>query len=780
MIISISYWFFGTILAFTPLAFGTSELWSMTYSQAFILCGFTCYLLALAADKRKKWQHPPGLLPLLLICFYILCQLIRLPPWAISFLSPHTAKIYSDTIWLVNPAQWMPLTLSPKATLLEFYRLSTCVVFYIFTIQLLANRTYLSRTITLVAILAPTIALVAIIQKFTSPNAIYWLRTISEGSPMGPWVNRNHFAGFMEMALPLLITMFLYYRPKVKYKNSWRQKISLFFAMPESNFHILLGFGAILVGLSIFLSLSRSGITGMCLSLMLLIFFLENKNYGAKNLLFILTLALAVILGVCWFGWQPIIERFGKIVNDDLQIIDGRPTVWLDSLEIIYNFPLFGIGFGSFLTIYPAYRSLPGHSIFDHAHNDYIELLTDGGLIASLLLFCFFLSLLQAVRHIVRKRRDPYAQMLSYGVFCSIFALLIHSFTDFNFHNGANAFYFFFYCGLLVSVSSTRRFPKPRNKYLPESRSRWTPFFFIPAVILLGFSLYHQTGMLKGQFIFSKIPADIKSIDPKELKSTHTLLNAAIDNDTWEPNYRFASGMMHHYSQENEAAKNNFFAATSLAPLDCRNLQWLGFMSDDLHITDQLYSNSARYNPTKVQCIRNYLDRLIYQHNHPEVINVLRKTLSINPNDIKYYFNYLDQAEILDDKISEILPEKVSPFLQYAEYLWDNNKKIKALNIYLKGLTLIDSEAQMNHHYFRLGYKWSMELGRSNQAFEILKKAVLLLPDIPEFHELLGDFFLGREIAYRAVEEYEKALSLDPYNRRVKDKLLSMSKIENP
>ena len=781
MIISFSYWLFGTFLAFTPLAFGTSELWSMTYAQAFILCGFTCYLLALGGDKQRVWHHPPGLVPLILFCFYVLAQLAPLPPGMIRLFSPTAGEIYSNTVWLIEPGAWMPLSLAPKTTLLEFFRFSSCVVLYIFTIQLLADRVYLSRTIFLLAALASGIALLAILQKFTSPDAIYWMREIREGSPMGPWVNRNHFAGFMEMALPVLIVLFLYYRPKVRYKSGWRKKITMFFAVPESNLHILLGFGAILIGVAIFLSLSRSGITGMSLSLILLIFFLEHKNYGTKNFLFVLTLVLAVVLGVCWFGWQPIIERFDHLVDDSLRVTDARPEVWLDVLRIIRDFPLFGAGFGSFLAVYPAYRTLPGHAIFDHAHNDYLELFTDGGIIGAVLVCCFLYVLFRDVRQIVLQRRDPYAQLLTYGVFCGLFAMLVHSVTDFNLHIGANGFYFFFYCALLVSVASTRRLPKPRHKFLGESRPPWVQFAFAPSFVLLALSLFLHSGMLTGQFMFSRIPDNIAESNVQQLKTIRTQIDKALESDPREAAHHFTSGIIRRLERETtSAAWEDFLRAVKLAPLECRNLQWLAYATAKPETADQLYRNSVRYNPAKVQCNRNYIERLFFQHRHGDGVDVLQAALALNPGDIKFYFDLLDRADIPDDDLGRILPKSAAPYIHYAVYLWNSERKIKALNIYLKGLELVDSPTDVSSSHFRRGYQWSMELRRSNQAFEILKKAVLIFPRDPRFHELLGDFFLNREISYRAVEEYNKALALDPNNRRVEDKANSMSKIINP
>lgn len=140
---------------------------------------------------------------------------------------------------------------------------------------------------------------------------------------------------------------------------------------------------------------------------------------------------------------------------------------------LIRDFLYTGSGFGTFLHVYPQYSSLPSSAIFDHAHNDYIELLTDGGVIGFLLAAWFILTILVHGFQRLKIRREPYSILLLICGLTAIFSLLLHSVTDFNMHNGANGLYFFFLCGILVSAGNTRLRYRTRSTLLAAVSPKW-------------------------------------------------------------------------------------------------------------------------------------------------------------------------------------------------------------------------------------------------------------------------------------------------------------------
>ena len=163
---------------------------------------------------------------------YMLLQLIPLPANLVKLISPVTYTLYNDTVGIINPLGWIPFSINPKATLSEFFRFSAYLVFYILTVQLLAKRDLLRNTIKIVIIFATLLSLQAIVQHFTAiqgvahmDRKIFWFRELTHGgAPFGPYVNRNHYAGWMGMIFPIVLSMFLFHKPMGAYR-SFREKI---------------------------------------------------------------------------------------------------------------------------------------------------------------------------------------------------------------------------------------------------------------------------------------------------------------------------------------------------------------------------------------------------------------------------------------------------------------------------------------------------------------------------------------------------------------------------
>jgi ABC-type Mn2+/Zn2+ transport system permease subunit len=150
---------------------------------------------------------------------------------------------------------------------MEFFRFASYGALYAVTVQLLSRKDALKKTIAIIIIFASALSFFGILQHLLPNGKLYWFRErLLGGVPFGPYVNRNHYAGLMEMLFPLVVGLFLVYKPHVSY-ISFREKIAEMFNLQRTNLYMLLGFSAVLIGTSIFLSLSRSGTISLCLSM---------------------------------------------------------------------------------------------------------------------------------------------------------------------------------------------------------------------------------------------------------------------------------------------------------------------------------------------------------------------------------------------------------------------------------------------------------------------------------------------------------------------------------
>jgi len=140
-----------------------------------------------------------------------------------------------------------------------------------------------------------------------------------------------------------------------------------------------------------------------------------------------------------WFGVERTVQR---ITETTVQNVEDRVDPSVYAVKIIEDYPLFGTGGGTFYTAFTRYR---GHDIpdyYDHVHNDYVQFLTDTGIIGGALFGLFVLASFACAILAQARRRDPLARGVGFGVVMGVIAIGIHSTVDFNLQIPANAFIF--------------------------------------------------------------------------------------------------------------------------------------------------------------------------------------------------------------------------------------------------------------------------------------------------------------------------------------------------
>lgn len=769
-------------LLFAPLAFGTVEQWSLLTVQLLIAAGVLTFSLQ-HLKSGEKLLHVPGLLPLLLLLGWMLLQLLPLPVALVKLLFPATFGVYQPVYDMLESGSWMMLSVYPKGTLLEFLRISTYVVFYILAVQLLSNGARLKRTVVICSWLAIGIGFLAILQKLSSPDYIYWFRPAPTSSaPMGPWVYRSQYCGYIELVAPLVLALVLYYWPLGADGESLRKRIVAFFSKDESgNPAILLGFGLLVVAASLFISLCRGGIIAFSLSLVFFFCLLAWKE-GRYSSLFFVGLVVAVILSVSWFGWEPIVARFDEIVNGSGQIDIGRFIIWEDSWPIIKDFWLTGSGFGSFITIFPLYRTFPGEEIYDHAHNDYVELLTDGGIVGFLLVAWFVVEVVRHGLRMLRRRRDRYAVLLSIAALTGIFALLIHSISDFNMHNGAVGLYFFFICGLLVSAGHTRFHYQMNVSLLPKSRWLTQHSLLFAGGVFFCLVIFVQGGVMLAQYSYNGVK-DIylsRQLSKPRLEEVATALQAASRFDPLEGLYPYYLGEVQRYLHNTQKALELYVQASLKEPLDGAVLQSIGLLLPPDRKKDAAYllEEGAKRTLKREQLMLTRVEWLLANGQREVAAKVLREAIAEKANLVKVVIPLLQSFSFSSEEVAGVLPEDVDSWMQCGDFFAKMGQHEEAAHFWQRGLQFINPESVVQPHWFSTLYSYYKKQKDNERAVEILRLAIDKLPENPHFHEWLGDYYAAEGIVYRAQEEYQQVLLLEPQNEAVRRKLESLGKAQ--
>ena len=274
------------------------------------------------------------------------------------------------------------------------------------------------------------LSIFAVIQRLQGNGRIYWLRASSTPTFFGPYANKNHYAGLLEMLIPFA-----------------------FFGAVRSNARtskrMLFAFSATAMIASVFLSGSRTGTAIVIFEIAIFAaLVLSASRFGRRGLVLAL-IATAWTLGfVGWVAGDAALNQAAALRDPttDASVVN-RWKLTEDSLILAKEKPIGGWGLGTFPTVYPQVKSWYGDTLVNAAHNDYLQLLVETGAIGLAIILLFLGLVLRAgMKHFARAPNGVTSAAL-----LGCCGLLLHSFTDFNLHVPANAAMFFALCGLICA-----------------------------------------------------------------------------------------------------------------------------------------------------------------------------------------------------------------------------------------------------------------------------------------------------------------------------------------
>jgi O-antigen ligase len=379
---------------------------------------------------------------ILLLLALMLFQMLPLPLTAIKYLSPAAHGVYRDVQSALNLQMgWRTISLDPLATREEFLKVLTYAILFWVILNNFRQRQEIERVVGIMIAIGLFLAVFGIIQKYSWNGKIYWVRELPQGSaPFGPYVNYNHFAGYMEIVLPFTVGYLLVQPPPRKGATTLRERFALWTSQQTSK-SVLLMFAAMFMAAALILSSSRGGLISFIGSMVFFAFMLGTKRSSRrKGLRLVLACCGLGLIAAVWIGGHSAfvtLERLEKGIQEPSR--EERLVVWRDTLQMAKDYPRFGSGFNTFEKIYPTYKTTPSQAVFQYAHNDYLQLLAEGGVVALGVALCFIVIWYRAVILNWLRRQDPFAAHMTLGGMTAVFAILIHSLTDFNLHIPANA-----------------------------------------------------------------------------------------------------------------------------------------------------------------------------------------------------------------------------------------------------------------------------------------------------------------------------------------------------
>jgi O-antigen ligase len=273
----------------------------------------------------------------------------------------------------------------------------------------------------------------------------------------GTYVNHNHFAGFLEMVMPLALALALYHWRKSR-RRSRRSISGLLELLGDSERlkSLLFALAAALMLVSIVFSFSRMGMIAVLFSLAVMaavISTTRRRDASAATpvrALLIVSFLVAAVAIVAWLGVGPVVHRFELLPQNEPLAVggQGRVALWHETLPLLRAHPWAGIGLGGFPYAFTRLQHMKLTFVFDYAHNDYLQMAIELGIpcaaaLFALLYWLVFRTLLAGVRS-----RSEFTRAVALGSLAGAAALLLHSAADFNLYIPANALVFASVLGL--------------------------------------------------------------------------------------------------------------------------------------------------------------------------------------------------------------------------------------------------------------------------------------------------------------------------------------------
>ncbi len=341
----------------------------------------------------------------------------------------------------------------PFATRFFLSKLAVYVVFFAACLNFVNSEDRIKKVVVIVIIFGSLIAFFGILLRLANPDGIYGLRETPQAVPFGPFVNQHHFAALMQMTSG--VTLGLLFGDWIK-----RDK------------KILLVIGFVLMSVAAILTSSRGGLLGLVSVVAFVVLFnvvsgrwsrirrstFSNAKLGRNVATAAAGAALVlVIIGVVLFvgGGESLMRGIGA-TQPGADFSSGRTHFWSIALKLFLENPVIGVGFEAFGVAYTRHDTWTGMFRVEQAHNEYLQVLAEGGILGFACLGAFIYLLF---RKSLRAIADGtgIAREAAIGALAGCFGILIHSFFDFPLRTPSNGFFFLLLCSIAVFQNSSNR-----------------------------------------------------------------------------------------------------------------------------------------------------------------------------------------------------------------------------------------------------------------------------------------------------------------------------------
>ena len=403
------------LLMFGPLAFGAVEPWSiLTLETGAILLGFL-WIAKQWIDDEIKITWNPLFLPMGVFGLLVLVQIL------------FRASSY------------------PHDTISHGMLLIAYAILCFLAAQTLLRGAQARKLAFIFCIYGCAVAAFALLQGISPNGRLYWVRLPRLGGWIyGPYVNHNHYAGLMELLIPIPLVLSLS-------------------QLAPSKERLAAASAAALMAGTIFLSGSRGGMLALFAELVVLAVVLVKQRRDLRTAAALAVFLLLVIGLLTWLGGDELSQRLATVYGSHTDIsTDMRFQINRDGLRMFRQRPILGWGLGCFPIAYPQFRTFYTNFFVNQAHDDYLQLLVEMGLLGFGTVIWYLVVLVRKASPKIKNWHSEVGGAVTLACLLGVAGILVHSAVDFNLEIPANAALFYVFC--VIAAADPMVVPKRKRK----------------------------------------------------------------------------------------------------------------------------------------------------------------------------------------------------------------------------------------------------------------------------------------------------------------------------
>lgn len=405
---------------------------------AMLLSLLVLSVMAFGATPRWAWATWSALSLMILVAWV---ATVLLAKESVIVWSP-MVLVFIAGLFFVTVQMWAGRSPDPYGTREAGLKLLTYAAIYWTTLQVIGASAVLDVQgfAKIVTIYGAAIALFGICQFIASPGTVYG--TQYDGSPFGPYINHNHFAGLIELLFPVALASVL--NPSYDGARA-----------------AMAGFALVLMICAVVLAGSRGGAICVAIEAVTLVMVeargMDSKRWKVRSAA-VVCIVLGAVAGFAILDSGGSARRYKELLKHPAVTVADRGLMARDAVRVWMAHPFVGAGVGSYSLAVLSTNSVSGERVVDHAHNDYLELLAEGGLVAGLIAVVGVTLLFVSMSQHLKQARATFDGLLKFAVGVGCLGFLLHSVADFNFHIPANAAWFAAYLAIITAPTRTNSF----------------------------------------------------------------------------------------------------------------------------------------------------------------------------------------------------------------------------------------------------------------------------------------------------------------------------------